>query len=172
MTIIMQNIHPVPIGRNLLQQGTNHQNLPGKLGQQSANCWNSLDLFRDYVLNHFLFFKIENRNFQHLFENKFCETSQYFNSFSLFRQFLFLLSDWFEFLWGSFSNRFWKFQLSILKNKKVPKKISFKPFSLSKQESFVKWRNFLEGFGLDNQNKNKTKNWLPDISCIFSDTNF
>ena len=37
----------------------------------------------------FLFFKIESWNFQHLFENKFHETSQNFNSFSSFRQFLF-----------------------------------------------------------------------------------
>ena len=28
------------------------QNLPGKLGQQSAICWNSLGLFLDYSLNH------------------------------------------------------------------------------------------------------------------------
>ena len=28
------------------------QNLPGKLGQQSAICWNSLGLFRDYGLNY------------------------------------------------------------------------------------------------------------------------
>ena len=42
------------------------QNLPGKLGQQSAICWNSLGLFKDYSLNNiffwnktFLFFKIE-----------------------------------------------------------------------------------------------------------------
>ena len=50
------------------------QNLSGKLGQQSAICWNSLGLFRDYGLNYifsrkkpFLFFKIESWNFQHLF---------------------------------------------------------------------------------------------------------
>ena len=42
------------------------QNLPGKLGQQSTICWDSLGLFRDYGLNGlffrnktFLFFKIE-----------------------------------------------------------------------------------------------------------------
>ena len=28
------------------------QNLPGKLGQQSSICWNSLGLFRDYGLNY------------------------------------------------------------------------------------------------------------------------
>ena len=64
-----------------------NQNLPGKLGQQNAICWNSLGLFRDYGLNFFffrnktfLFFKIESWNFQHLFEKVFRETSQNFNS--------------------------------------------------------------------------------------------
>ena len=31
------------------------QNLPGKLGQQSDICWNSLGLFRDYGLNYIFF---------------------------------------------------------------------------------------------------------------------
>ena len=31
------------------------QNLSGKLGQQSAMCWNSLGLFRDYGLNYIFF---------------------------------------------------------------------------------------------------------------------
>ena len=71
------------------------QNLPGKFGQQSAICWDSLGLLRDYDLNDvfcnktFLFFKIESWNFQHLFKKEFCETSQNVNSFSSFRQFLF-----------------------------------------------------------------------------------
>jgi hypothetical protein len=39
----------------------------------------------------FLFFKIEGWNVQHLFEIKFRETSQNFNSFSLLRQLLFLI---------------------------------------------------------------------------------
>ena len=45
---------------------------------------------------------------------------------------------------NSFSNRFWKFQLSILKNKKVLflKNIFFKPLSISKQKSFVYHPNF------------------------------
>ena len=74
-----------------------NQNLHWKLGQQSAICWNSLGLFRDYGLNHiffrnktFLFLKIESWNFQHLFEKEFCETSQDFNSFTSFIQFLYL----------------------------------------------------------------------------------
>ena len=85
-----------------------YQNLQWKLGQQSAICWNSFGLFRDYSLNHnifrnttFLFFKIENWYFQHLFEREFCATSKNFNSFSPFRQFLFYffysLPDWVEY---------------------------------------------------------------------------
>ena len=107
-----------------------NQNLPGKLGQQSTICWNSLCLFRDYSLNYiflgifFLFFKIESWNFQHLFEKEFRETSQNINSF---RQFLFPFS--LSIVWlsevsqNSFSNRRWKFQLSVLKNKSfIPEK--------------------------------------------------
>ena len=48
-----------------------------KIRTANAICWNFLGLFRDYGLNHifsrnttFLFFKIENWNFQHLFEKK------------------------------------------------------------------------------------------------------
>ena len=72
-----------------------YQNLPGKLGQQSAICWNSLGLFRDYGL-YYLFFRnktfwflIESWNFLGLFEKEFREASRNFNSFSSFRQFLF-----------------------------------------------------------------------------------
>ena len=36
---------------NFPQRCLSVQNLPGKLGQQSAICWNSLGLFRDYGLN-------------------------------------------------------------------------------------------------------------------------
>ena len=52
--------------------------------------------------------------------------------------------------WNSISKWTCKFQLSILKNKKVlflKKKTFFWPFSISKQKSFVYWLNFLEGFG-------------------------
>ena len=56
-----------------------------------------LGIFREYSLTKiyifrnktFLFFKIESWNFQYLFEIEFRETSQNFNSFSLFRQLLF-----------------------------------------------------------------------------------
>ena len=59
--------------------------------------------------------------------------------------FLFFLSV----VWLSlnpFSNRFWKFQLSILKDKKVL--FLKKPLSISKQKSFVYWPNFLWRFWL------------------------
>ena len=55
----------------------------------------------------FLFFKIESWKFQVQFEIEFHETSQNFNSFSLFREFLFssffigiFLSDWVEIMQG------------------------------------------------------------------------
>ena len=38
---------------------TGSQNLPGKLGQQSAICWNSFSLFRDYGLNHKCFWLLD-----------------------------------------------------------------------------------------------------------------
>ena len=74
-----------------------------------------------------MFLKIENWNFQYLFEIEFRETSQNFNSFGLFRQLLFSFFSMgclielklCEVSQNSFSNRYWKFQLSTLKNKKV-----------------------------------------------------
>ena len=42
-----------------------------------------------WELNFFLFFKIASWKFQHLFEKEFREASQSFNSFTVFRQFLF-----------------------------------------------------------------------------------
>ena len=42
-----------------------------------------------------MFFNIESWNFQHLFKTEFCETSENFNSFSSFRQFLFFnIESW------------------------------------------------------------------------------
>ena len=111
--------------------------------------------FRDKT---FLFFKIESRNFQVQFEIEFHETLQNFNSI---RQpikkdennnCLNKLNElkFCEVSRNSILNWTWKFQLSILKNKKVLflKKIYFWPLSISKQKSFVYWLNFLEGFGL------------------------
>ena len=106
-----------------------------------------------------MFFKIESWNFQVQFEIEFHETSLNFNSFSLFRQLLF--SSFFigclielkfcKVSWNSISNWTWKFQLSILKNKKVLllKEFFFRPLSISKQKSFVYWLNFPEGFDTD-----------------------
>ena len=87
--------------------------------------------------------------FQHLFEKEFHETSQNFNSFSLFRQLLFsvfLLSDWVEILWGF--KQMLKVSAFYLEKQKsfIPKKKYFWPLSISKQKSFVYWLNFLEGF--------------------------
>ena len=77
-----------------------------------------------------------------LFEIEFRETSQNFNSFSFFRQLLF--SIFLSVVWLSwnlerlydffFSNRCWKFQLSILKNKTA--------IVIIKTKSFVYWPNF------------------------------
>ena len=107
----------------------------------------------------FLFFKIENWNFQHLFEIKFREASQNFNSFSLFRQLLFnffsinclIKLKFCEVSQNPFSNRLWKFQLSILKNKKI--------LVLKKNSSYCQYQNskpiFSEGFESRYQKRRK-----------------
>ena len=99
-----------------------------KIRTASAIFWNYLGIFRDYGLKSillgiklFLFFKIESWNFQHLFEKEFRETSQNFNSFSSFRQFLFphfvsivwLNWNFMKLSRNSFSNRCWKFPKKI-----------------------------------------------------------
>ena len=103
-----------------------------------------------------MFFKIESWNFQHLFKIKFRETSWNFNSFSSFssfRQLLFFVHlsvVWLSWNFGSevsgkaFSNRCWKCQLTILKNKKVLffSKVFFKQLSISKQKRFFYWPKF------------------------------
>ena len=60
-----------------------------KIRTANSIFWISLGIFRDYSLKTFLFIKIENWNFQHLFEIEFRETSQNFNSYGSFRQLLF-----------------------------------------------------------------------------------
>ena len=68
------------------------QNLHWKLGWLTPSFGSTLAvrLKKHFFRNiFFLFFKIESWNFQHLFEIEFRETSQNFNSFSLFRQLLF-----------------------------------------------------------------------------------
>ena len=108
--------------------------------------WQRLKFF--FLRNKtFLFFKLESWNFQNLFEIELCETLQNFNSLSFFRHFFFhffyWFSDWVEILWNSFSNRFWKFQFSILKIKKdlfLEKRLSRCQYK--KQKSFVYRPNF------------------------------
>ena len=61
----------------------------GKIETASTIFWDYLGMFREYSQKNIffrnktlLFFKIESWNFQNLFENKFCETPQRFNTFS------------------------------------------------------------------------------------------
>ena len=69
------------------------QNLHWKLGQLTPSFGSILAVrIKRYFFRNtyfFFFFKMECWNFQHLFEIEFRETSQNFNSFSLFRQLLF-----------------------------------------------------------------------------------
>ena len=104
--------------------------------------WPKTFFFRNKT---FLFFKIESWNFQHLFEN-----GMKFNKFQLNRKnennnCLNELNEmkFCEASWNSISNRCWKFQLSILKNKKVLflKKNVFLGLSFSAcQERSKRWR--------------------------------
>ena len=80
-----------------------------------------------------------------------------------------------EVSWNSFSNWFWKFQLSILRNKKVLflKNIFFKQFSISKQKRCVYWHNFPEGFvETETNNSMKMHPIIVDIlwACNWSST--
>ena len=63
------------------------QNLHWKLGQQAPSVGSTfIGIFRDNSLKHFfrnktfLFFKIESRNFQHLFKKEFLKPHKNFNS--------------------------------------------------------------------------------------------
>ena len=112
----------------------------GKIEKASAIFWNYRGMFREYGpkdnffrSKKFLFFKIESWSFQNLFENEFCETSQSFNTFIKLLLTFFSLGCLIELKFrevsrNSFSNRSWKFQLFMLKNKKSfipPKKYFF-----------------------------------------------
>ena len=103
-----------------------------KIRTASAIFWIYLGIFRDYRLKNiffrnktFLFFKIESWNFQHLFENKFRGTSHNFNSIRQPIEKMKITIVWMSWMsWNivrfhekTFSNRCWKFQHSILKNK-------------------------------------------------------
>ena len=79
------NLSPYKISalRSYVQwQSREGQNLPGKLRELTKLfCFdidNGLKFF--FTNKTFLFFKIESWNFQNLFENYFCETSQNFSS--------------------------------------------------------------------------------------------
>ena len=106
--------------------------------------------FRDKT---FLYFKLESWNFQHLFKNKFCKTSQNFNSFLQTILFPFFpLVVWLS--WNFVIKKFvFKQILTIsafylVKQKSfIPKKMQFRPLSISKQKSFVYWPNFQRRFG-------------------------
>ena len=105
-----------------------------------------------------MLFKIESWNFQKLFEMEFRETSINFNSIrqsiekNKNNNCLNELNElkFCEVSRNSFSKRFWKFQLSILKNKKVLflKKKFFKPLSISKQKKLCLLTQFSRGFWL------------------------
>ena len=86
---------------------------------ESWNCWKTVSWnLTKFKLNQTIDRK--NRNNNCLNELKFCDVSQ-----------------------NSFSNWCWNFHHSILKKKSlIPKKIFFKPSSISKQRSFVYWPNF------------------------------
>ena len=86
-----------------------NQNLPWKLGQQSATCWNSFGLFRDYKLNYIflgikLFFVFQDRNFSICLKlnsakpQKISTHSALWDNF--YFHFFYQLSDWLEILWG------------------------------------------------------------------------
>ena len=125
------------------------QNLPGKLGQQSAIYWNSLGLCRDYSLNYIFF-----RNKTFVFQDRKLKISA-----SVWRRISWNLTKFqlnqttntkygnknclnelkfCEVSRNSFLNRCWKFQFSILINKKVLflNKIWFRPWSLHRPREF------------------------------------
>ena len=96
----------------------------------------------------FLFFKIESWNFQHLFVKKFQKlhkiSTQSDNWKMKINNCLNKLNElkFGEVARNSISNRFWKFQLSILKNKKV---LFQKKIKLQLCE-WAKWVEILRGF--------------------------
>ena len=126
-----------------------------------------MDLF--FKKKPFLFFKIKSWNFQYLFEMEFRETSQNFNSFSLFRQLLFsffLLVFWLNWNFARFHEiLFHTDSESFLKRK------YFKPLSISKQRNFVYWLNFQGRFWARRFTEIKMinlKHWLLSKSQQFN----
>ena len=131
-----------------------YQNLNWKFGQQTQSV-------RTLFLGKKVFcFSRSKAEIFSIFLKRNCETSLNFNSI---RQQIEKMKI--EILWMSriswnfvrffakfFSSRCWKFQLSIyLEQQKsfIPKKIFFRPLSISKQKSFVYWPNFQWRFWSD-----------------------
>ena len=91
-----------------------------KLRHQGAICWSRKELFWPYGLHHifleikpFFVFKIESWNFQHLFHSILWNFAKFELTFiSIFSMGSLKVSQ------NPKSNRCWKFQLSVLKNKK------------------------------------------------------
>ena len=109
-----------------------------------------------------MFFKRERWNFHHLSE----ETSQNFHSIRKWiekmEKKLSEWAEWVEILWG-FMKFFFKQMLKVSvfyleKQKKyIPKKIFFKPLSITKQKIFVYWLNFQGRFWENPQQKGDNK---------------
>ena len=127
-----------------------------KISTASTIFWIYLVIFRDYGL--------KDRNFKHVFEIKFRETSQNFNSFSSFRQLLFLFFlcicclielKFCKVSQNSFANRCWKYQSSILKNKKglVLKKYLLSRCQYQNKKALFTYPIFSEAFEFKYLNK-------------------
>ena len=123
-------------GLNSVQQPSICQNLHWKFGRLMPSFGSILAVrLKKYFFRYktFLFFKITSWDFQHLFEIKVHKISTHLaysdNSYFLFFIGFLIELKFCEVSRNSFSNRFWKFQLSTLKNEKVLflNKIFFRP---------------------------------------------
>jgi hypothetical protein len=112
-----------------------NQNLYWKLRQQSAICWNSLGLFRDYSLNCifsgvelFCFSRQKTETFSICLEKNFVKphkiSSHSAYSDNFYFHFFYPFYDWVEILWG-FTKFIFKQMLKI------------SAFYLEKQKSFI-----------------------------------
>ena len=144
----MENSNKTSSISQISSHTSHNQNLRWKLGQQAPSFGFILGVWLKnfFFRNKTFFFKIESWNFQHLFEIEFLETSQNFNSSSLFRQFLF--SFFLSVVWLSWSFvRFHKIlTVSAFYLEKHLFLNIFKLFSISKQKSFVTNSILSEGF--------------------------
>ena len=126
------------------------QNLHRKLGRLTPSFGSILAMWLKFFRNKtFLFFKIESWHFHKQFEIEIREILKSFNSFSWFIQllfsFFFLSIVWLSWNFVVFTKFYFKPFLKVpafyLEKRKsfIPKKIFFKPLSISKQKIFVKW---------------------------------